>query len=150
MERDRDPRLDRLAAQLRDEGIPPGRDLWPDIEAAIDRREGFGRQRRAPAWWRLAAAVVALVALGVAAGTFGPDGGAPRPDAAVPAYDLAQNITQPAVTGGLDALDQALGQLQESLAADPENRSLPRLVLMVHQARSDLLRKTLTSGLPVG
>lgn len=149
MERERDSQLDRLAAQLRDEGIPPERDLWPEIDAAISRREGLGTARRTPPWWRLAAAVAALVIIAVGVGTRVPDPGGP-PGAPVPGYDLAQETSLPTVQVGMETIDRALVQLETSLAADPDNLSLSRLVLMVHRTRSELLRKSLTSGLRVG
>jgi len=149
MERERDSQLDRLAAQLRDEGIPPERDLWPEIDAAISRRERLGSARRMPSWWRLAAAVAALVIIAVGVGTRVPDRGGP-PGASVPGYDLAEETTLPTVQAGMTTIDRALVQLEKSLAADPDNLSLSRLVLMVHKTRSELLRKSLTSGLRVG
>ncbi len=149
MERERDSQLDRLAAQLREEGIPPERDLWPDIDAAISRREGRGFARRTPPWWRLVAAVAALVIIAVGIGTRVPDRGGPS-EASLPVYDLAQETSQPTVQVGMAAIDRALVQLEKSLAADPDNLSLSRLVLMVHKTRSELLCKSLTSGLRVG
>ena len=50
----------------------------------------------------------------------------------------------------MESIDQALAQLEAALAADPENLSLSRLVLMVHKSRGELLRKSLTAGLRVG
>ena len=40
--------------------------------------------------------------------------------------------------------------IKAALAADPENLSLSRLVLMVHRTRGELLRKTPTTGLRAG
>lgn len=148
MERERDSQLDRLAAKLRDEGVPPGRDLWPEIDAAITRREQAGAGRKSPSWWRPAVAAAAVLVLAVGLGTLLPDRG---PRGPVPGgTDLAQMTTMPAETGGMATLDRALEQLEEALAADPDNLSLSRLVLMVHKTRSELLRRNLTSGLRVG
>jgi hypothetical protein len=151
MERERDSQLDRLAAKLRDQGIPPERDLWPEIDAAIARRERAGLGRRNPPWWRLAVAAAAVLMLAIGyrelAGPL-PGGG---PERMAPTTEtVAQAAERPAQAGGLATLDQALQQLQEALDADPHNLSLSRLVLMVHQARSELLCKTLTTGPRVG
>ena len=56
----RDPLL-RAALELKERNLPPARDLWPDIDAAIDRLEGEGRRQagRGPSlqsWFHLAAA----------------------------------------------------------------------------------------------
>lgn len=151
MERERDSQLDRLAGTLRDEGIAPERDLWPGIDAAITRREQAGRARRGLPWWGWAAAAAATVvlALGLGLATNRSGGGEPSPDRA-PTPVAAMVSEAPVVTGGMESLDQALEQLQAALAADPENLSLSRLVLMVHKSRGELLRKTLTAGLRVG
>jgi len=38
MERD-EKHLSRLARGMRDSGVPPDRDLWPEIKSAIEREE---------------------------------------------------------------------------------------------------------------
>ena len=149
MERERDSQLDRLAGSLREEGIAPERDLWPGIDAAITRREQAGRARRGVPWWGWAAAAAATVilALGLASDRSGPDkAGLDRAPVAV-AAGAGETIV---LTGGMESIDQALAQLEAALAADPENLSLSRLVLMVHKSRGELLRKSLTAGLRVG
>jgi len=65
-------RLTRIDELKRD--IPPGRDLWPAIAAAIEaeraQAQAPAETRRRSAWWPAAgmAAAVALVALGVVIG----------------------------------------------------------------------------------
>ncbi|MBE0565233.1 MAG: hypothetical protein IH621_04685 [Krumholzibacteria bacterium] len=148
MERERDSRLDRLAAKLRDEGVAPERDLWPEIDAAITRRERAGLGRKSLPWWRMAGAAAAVLILAVGIGTMLPGGGPEGPAPAGP--EVVRMTTEPAETGGMATLDRALEQLEEALAADPDNLSLSRLVLMVHKTRSELLRRNLTTGLRVG
>ena len=149
MERERDSRLDRLAGSLRDEGIAPERDLWPAIDAAITRREQAGRARRGLPWWGWAAAAAATIALalglGLATDRRGPGGSAGE---RAPVAAVVEET--PIVTDGMESIDQALAQLETALAADPENLSLSRLVLMVHKSRGELLRKNLTAGLRAG
>ena len=68
-----DRQMDSLAGPLRDKGISPRRDLWPDINQAIDRAEamagGIRKTRTRPlAGWRiaaLAASVLLLVGVGL-------------------------------------------------------------------------------------
>jgi hypothetical protein len=153
MERERDRQLDRLAGQLREDGMPPERDLWPDIDAEISRREASGRRRqRAVPWWRLAAAAAAVIALGFGSRALLNVGEGTQPE------QLAQaELTAPAaetapggLAGGMQTVDHALDELEAALAADPENRSLSRLVLMVHRTRGELLRRTTTTGLRAG
>jgi hypothetical protein len=40
----------------------------------------------------------------------------------------------------LEKLDHTLGELNQALSLDPENRNLSRLVLLVHRSRADILR----------
>jgi hypothetical protein len=136
MKRDQELDLAGLALQLRDEGIPPGRDLWPAIEAAIDRQESARRSRRRPrlsALWPMAAAaaVIALL-LSLESVPSGPGSRAAAPDQ------------------GIETLDTALAQLQAALDRDPGNMSVTRLLLMVHRTRGELLQRTPTSGQRAG
>ncbi len=41
----------------------------------------------------------------------------------------------------LQRLDRSLGELNEALIKDPENRNLSRLVLLVHKSRANIMRK---------
>lgn len=135
----RDGQLQRLAGQLRDTGTAPDRDLWPEINAAIDRQE----QRQEPRKNRrhrgnrlrmtaVAAALVLMLAAGwVGIRTITGDLGSPA--------DVADGQDRPS---GLAVIDKALDELTLALADDPENRNLSHLVLMVHKTRGNLLRRT--------
>ena len=146
MERDRDTGLDRLAADLRRRGVPPRRDLWPDINKAIRQREQAGVRRSRTAWWRAAAAAAAVLIVVVGAGIMldrvAAPGGGDRGQA--PLALVAGDA--PAPEGGMDAIEQALSELGEALKADPDNHNLSRLVLMVHRTRGELLRREPVAG----
>jgi len=145
----RDRQLQRLAGQLRDMGTAPDRDLWPDINAAIDRqdnRPGQRESRRRGGTWLRMTAVAAALTLMLAAGWVGIrsingdsitgesiTGDLESPDG------VAGNEDQPS---GLAVIDQALDELTLALTDDPENRNLSHLVLMVHKTRGNLLRRT--------
>lgn len=131
-----DRQLQRLAGQMRDTGVAPNRDLWPDIDAAIDQEESRSRnQRRRPANpWRLAAVAAALVLM-LAAGWVGI--GSITGESVIPG--VADESGQQ--ESGLAVIDRALDELNLALADDPENRSLSQLVLMVHKTRGSLMRK---------
>ena len=143
-------RMSRLARGLRDQGVPPDRDLLPEIEAAIDREEDRRRVRSgrtAVPWPRLVAVAAALTVVLVAAWT-----GVHRDEAGLDTLDgprLAALDTGPAEaeTDEMGLIDRALDELNAALDADPENQGLSRLVLMVHKKRGDLLRRTSGSDL---
>ena len=133
-----DRQLQRLAGQLRDTGVAPGRDLWPDIDAVLGSQEqaaGPAKPRRPGSSRLRLTAVAAALALMLAAGwagvrTITMDAGSP---------DLAgQSAESPS---GLSVIDKALDELTLALADDPENRNLSHLVLMVHKTRGNLLRR---------
>lgn len=133
-----DKQLQRLAGRMRDTGISPDRDLWPDINAAIDRDEekaGPGGPRRPGTNWLRMTAVAAALVLMLAAGWVGI--GSITGDAGVPGL-AADSETDPS---GLAVIDRALDELNLALADDPENGSLSQLVLMVHKTRGNLLRR---------
>lgn len=149
MDHERDPRLDRLATRLREDGVPPSRDLWPGIDAAITRREQAGRRRSRTVWWRAAAAAAAVLVLALGVRDFqhmaarGPVGG--------DSVQVAESAPQAHEEGdGMGAVAKALIELNAALAADPENHSLSRLVLMVHRTRGELLRRNPSLGLRAG
>lgn len=133
-----DKQLQRLAGQLRDTGIAPDRDLWPDINAAIDAEESKTESRptgrSAAGYWRLAGVAAALVLM-LTAGWVGI--GSITDEAALP--HVADDSGGQA--GGLAVLNKALDELNLALADDPDNRSLSQLVLMVHKTRGNLLRR---------
>ncbi len=136
----RDRQLERLAGQLRDTGTAPDRDLWPDIEAAIDQAEqGPGhrtpRLKRGSRLLRFAAMAAALTLM-LGAGWVGIR--TITEDAARP--DIA-GLSEVAPPSGLAVINQALDELNLALADDPENRNLSHLVLMVHKTRGNLMRR---------
>ena len=146
MERERDPRLERLATRLRDEGVPPERDLWPDIDSAIRQREEAGIRRPRTVWWRAMAAAAALLILVIGARDLltGNPGATDGSTDGAPTMLVAENTDAPA--GGMSTIEKALAELSEALAADPDNHNLSRLVLMVHRTRGELLRRSPDRG----
>lgn len=143
----RDRQLKRLTEQIRNTGTAPDRDLWPDINAAIDRQEPRSARRalRREHWsWLRPAAVAAALSLMLAAGWVGLSsitGDAIIGDVGSP--DIAGESAAP--PRGLAVIDKALDELTLALADDPENRNLSHLVLMVHKTRGNLLRRNAES-----
>jgi hypothetical protein len=134
----RDKQLDRLAGQMRDTGVAPDRDLWPDIQAAIDQGDQApvprSSRRKKGSWLRFTAMAAALTLM-LAAGWVG-------------VRSIDSEVSLPNVVGetespnsGLAVIDQALDDLVLALADDPENRNLSHLVLMIHKTRGNLLRR---------
>ena len=146
-EHELDLQLDRLTRTLRDTGIPPERDLWPEIDRAIDQADRSRPARsRGPATWRivaLAASVLLLVGVGLVQ-----QGGLPGKSSGHQANQAVDNTIGPLVGGDVDpatsmlTVDQALADLNQALADDPNNRSLSHLVLMIHKSRGNLIRNT--------
>jgi len=129
-DRNPDRQMERLAGQMRDTGIAPGRDLWPGIDAAIDRE-----RRRTVHDWRRLGAVAAALLLMLTAGWMGMTSITGRQDGAGVAWDkLNHSSSQEVIAGALDELNLAL-------AEDPDNASLSHLVLMVEMTRGQLLRR---------
>jgi hypothetical protein len=138
----RDRQLDRLAGQMRDTGVAPDRDLWPDINAAIDRVEQKARPRKSrplPGNWMRMTAVAAALTLMLTAGWVGVQ---TIGKGTVPGMKgQLQAVADSGPLGGLSVIDRALDELTLALADDPENKNLTHLVLMVHKTRGSLLRK---------
>ena len=139
----RDNQLSRLAGQMRDTGTAPDRDLWPDIDAAIDAAE-HRTVIRAPRpkgkpWMRLAA-VAATLTLMLSAGWVGIRSLTGEPTIQEVA-SLDSSVESESAASGLEIIDQALDELMLALKDDPENRNLSHLVLMVHKTRGNLLRR---------
>jgi hypothetical protein len=142
-----DRQINNLAGSLREKGVQPERDLWPDIEAAIGKVEqnaaavrggqpGSGR----PALWRVAA-VAASIALLLGIGYIGMNGdnGLDKNQATrMSDLELASAEIDPASIQGLDT---TLQDLNAALRQDPENHHLSRLVLLVHKSRADVMRQ---------
>ncbi len=139
----RDNQLRRLARQMRDTGTAPDRDLWPDIDAAIDQSEHRTiirtSHRKGRPWLRLAGVAAALILM-LAAGW----AGIRSINGDVVTGEVASLNTAEAPeteASGLAVIDKALDELMLALADDPENRNLSHLVLMVHKTRGNLLRR---------
>ena len=144
-----DRQIDNLTDSLRDQGLAPGRDLWPGIDEAIGRTEQASRGALRAGWlsgWRMAA-LAASLALIIGVGYVGTTG-----DGSLEAYragteqdiNLAYspgNIAAADNPSALQRLDRSLGELNEALIKDPENRNLSRLVLLVHKSRANIMRK---------
>lgn len=134
----RDKQLKRLAGQLRDTGIAPDRDLWPEIQAAMDQADAepvpqVSRPKKG-SWLRFTAVAAALTLM-LAAGWVG----VRSITSEVSLPDLV--VESDSATSGLAVIDQALDELVLALVDDPENRNLSHLVLMVHKTRGNLLRR---------
>jgi len=127
-----DSQIERVAARLRNEGVNPGRDLWPAIEQEIDRRSA-NRVVRGPVGLLRPLAVAAVMLLLVFSG-------------GVMVRQMSRSTMAPAVLVGADGdglavIDQALDEIHLALAADPDNRNLSQLALMMHKKRGNLLRR---------
>jgi len=135
-----DDQVNRLAQELKDRGVAPARDLWGDIDQSISAVEE--RRIRPAGYWRRAwpqvAAVAAVVTLLIAAGWWALPRGTTQSRIAGP---VAVATTASPAASGLDVIAQALTELNLALAADPDNRSLGNLSLMLHQRRGRMLRQ---------
>lgn len=160
-----DRQVSALAAALREEGVAPARELWPEIAGAIEHLEAAGGSRSAAPGDRrgrrwataaLAATVLLMVGLGVTGPRRGPVGGLPSTAATVPGSADAPASTAavpvdasggPAATKlGLRAVEAALDELQTALRQSPDDPDLSRLVLMIHHSRGKLLRLQADGG----
>lgn len=131
-----DRQIERLAARMRDEGVNPPRDLWPDIEARLEDRPASGRFRHRDRWWRLAAVAAALILL-VGSGYF--TGGE---ESLPPGAEVAAVAAPERAEGGslLQMMNDTIGELEKAQALAPENMKLSRLTVLAHQGRAELLR----------
>jgi hypothetical protein len=154
-------RLAELSGQLRDEGVPPARDLWTDLERALDSVTATGVPPRPARWsltgggpWltaALAATVLVLVGFGVVGRGTVPGTAPGAHVAAQPAPEIAPAAAAPlegpaATRLGLRAVDAALDELQAALERSPDDPGLSRLVLMIHHSRGRLLRLQADNG----
>jgi hypothetical protein len=146
-------RLSALAAALREDGVEPARDLWPDIERALDTTGATGRRatryKAARTWTGAALAATVLLAIGLGVADL-----RPGPDVR-PAIPVARDTTtlQPGGSAGsatarqgLHAVDQALNELQAALRQSPNDPDLSRLVMLIHHSRGRLLRLQAEGG----
>lgn len=156
-------RLSILAAGLREDGVEPTRDLWPDIERELGAGSERGR-RAARAGnmrpWNIrhrylrhgagaALAATVLVAIGLGVADLRPGRVADR---ATPVTRGAEGSGPARATGpgaareGLRAVDAALEELQAALRQSPDDPDLSRLVMLIHHSRGRLLRLQAEGG----
>lgn len=142
MAHEKDPQLERLNAQLRDRGCPPGHDLWTGIDAAItveekrlfkgtkDEKVSFLRPRIL--WLAAAVATFALILVPL---NFQPNG-----------HDqVAENRQQEfkdkiALVQSEKTLQVAMNNLEMAVLENPDDPNLLRLVRMVNSRQGELLR----------
>ena len=163
MEREREKIQAELAAEVRDRGIQPARDLWPEIAAKIGGTVGNEEEQREPLtatpWWRrtvvrrvLAAAVVFLAVIWGVTQVTSPDA---ETDLQAPA--LAENTSpvepgtptvtadpaapSPVVAGDLATIDAALDEIKDALRLDPGNYALNHLRQKLQRSRGSLVCK---------
>ncbi len=137
-----DEQVDRLAKQLRDDGVAPERDLWGEIDQAIATTEQNQiRPRRVLHWdWPQIAATAAVIVVLVSAGWWGQQRGQSNGPPEITGQVAGRQATKPDESG-LDMIDKALLELNQALAKDPDNRSLANLALMLHQSRGKVMRQ---------
>ena len=141
-------RLSAVAAGLREEGVEPARDLWPEIEHALDARAAT-RRRAVRAWTGAALAATVLLAIGLGVADLRPVPGARRATpvaAGATAPGTVHSSAPSAAREGLHAVDQALNELQAALRQSPDDPELSRLVMLIHHSRGRLLRLQAEGG----
>jgi hypothetical protein len=145
-----DRQITALGGQLREQGMPPGRDLWPAIDQAIARQQQPA-PRPWPAFWRvasLAASLAMVLGLGYVGTTGGPDRSLEQAalpgEMALAAADRSLPASE--TRSSLEHLDTTLGELNTALSRDPGNAGLSRLVLLVHRSRADVLRQSVSGN----
>lgn len=124
---------------------PPGRDLWPGIQARLrPRRSRWVDVSRAA----IAASLVAGIALAVISRVQQSSPGAEAPAAAEPQIArtpaVIEDQDRALVHANLQIVDSAEQQLRHALEQDPESRSLQRLLTATQAQRRDL-RKLLSN-----
>ena len=130
-----DQRLARAAHDLRDQGLAPERDLWPDIDAAITVAEQNQIRpmvrRRSPAWPKFAAlaAAIGLVVLG----WWGSHSNL--------GVTTTETSTVAQSQSELKVIDQALADVNRALAESPDDPSLSRMARKLYMSRGRVLRE---------
>ena len=131
-----DKQVEHLAAELKQKGIAPERDLWPEIDQAIDKlekTEKSGWRFPTKAWYRMAA-VAATLALLLGSGYF--SNPSPKQQVAqITGVEVEDNNSSL-----LHSLNQTISDLDKAMALDPDNIKLTRLSLMTHKSRANLMR----------
>ncbi|NOT07789.1 MAG: hypothetical protein HOP28_06250 [Gemmatimonadales bacterium] len=159
-----------LSAEVRalPKSVLPVVDLWPGIQARLDRGGRGIRRRYALPAWALAAAAVVLVALSSGTTALLTRGATPRLVADLPSerirgleaqYAAASDELGRTLTASpgkisqetmlilkksLTTIDSALAESRRALARDPANASLEQLVLAAWRQKLDLLRRATT------
>jgi hypothetical protein len=136
-----DEQVQRLARGLRDDGVAPPRDLWGEVDAAITAAEQHQLRPGARRQWPRLFASAAAVAVLVVAGWWGVQQPTLEPTLEPASNTPAQWTAARTEESGLDMINQALNELNMALAADPDNRSLANLSLMLHQSRGRMMRQ---------
>ncbi len=135
-----DKQIENLARELRYEGSLPERDLWPGIEAALDRESGAEPKRkseksvglfRASTSWRIAAVAATLVLI-LGSGYF-------RSEPGLNPGSTELAVTDSSESSLLQSLNQTIADLSAAQAQDPQNLKLTRLSLLAHKSRTQLL-----------
>ena len=152
-----DKQVNKLARQLRDEGVAPERDLLPGILESIGDQEcRTGPESRvrvmppnqsrrffdAAAGWRLAAVAATLVLL-FGSGYFRSISQGPSNESNLAMNEESTEMVSPQASGNkslLRGLNQTISELASAQALDPDNLKLTRLSLLVHRSRANLLR----------
>lgn len=132
----RDP-LDRALAKL-PQAVPPGRDLWSDIQAQIEADDAAGEPRRrgfTPHWYQMAAAVLLVIASSVTTYILVRDSGEQQPVIAQSEPLRPQVVAMPASFAGQRMSEDYL-QARASLDAAFEQR----LALLPPAARAKVER----------
>lgn len=138
--------------------IEPGRDLWPGIAAAIDRRPSRSASR--PTWAFLAMAASVLLAAGLFWKSPAPEAGAPGVDStAMVVASESRAITDEyraalrqykgapipaAFQPSLGELDKSVAQIQRAIAADPQSVFLLDQLRKTYSRRLELTQRAVT------
>ena len=159
--------LERARALPR--SIEPPRDLWPDVDAALDAAPVVAlgaapwrpRAGLRPVW--LVAAALALVVVTAALTTFFlresdtllarklkgmPGAASPSTETRPASEDLLRSLeeqnlppeTIAIVQRNLAVIDVAIAELEAALAEDPDNRELARMLVSTHRKRDELIQ----------
>ncbi len=152
-----DKQVNKLARQLRDEGVAPDRNLLPGILESIGDQEcRIGPEQRvrvlppnqsrrffdAAAGWRLAAVAATLVLL-FGSGYFRSIYQDPASESDLVMEEESTEMVSPQGNANkslLRGLNHTISDLASAQALDPDNLKLTRLSLLVHRSRANLLR----------
>ncbi len=164
---DYDDNLMERAGRLPRE-LPPGRDLWPGIEAGIRQAEARRTPGHAQRFFLRAAAAVALMAVSslatwvvmrgqavptapaVAEASFG-DRHVLGPEFIQARNDLATRVasslerlspeTRTVVEGNLNEIRRSIAAINEALAQEPSSASLQQLLYSTYQQELSVMRE---------